>query len=288
MKYSIRKNWLETFVLIKEKPAVIMPFVIVAFFEALALELIYFSTRYPISFVVNPIIRKFFGETFLHYPGNMVMLPRLFYYAQIVIYVFLGVFLTAIAVNIFRNIKESLPVKTNALIKNALKHYFLFFIYGLIVVALLFAIRNAGLYIFPKIVRISMKLIPGIPQQVYYSCLTLALFFINIIMQVFLILTVPIIVIDKSGLLKALIKSIYLAMRNFSNIVGLVFLPFLVYLPLTMLKSFSIELVDKTMPEINLYMTVIGIIITIFLDSFIIICVSKWLLNLKEGNKVAK
>ncbi len=285
-KYDIRKNWLETLDLIKEKPVVIMPFIIVAFLEALALELIYFSTRYPISLIANPITRKFFGEAFLHYPGNMVLLPRLFYYAQVVIYVSVGVFLTAISVNMFKNIKAGLPLKTNALVKNALKNYFSFFIYGLIIVILLFAIRKSGLFIFPKIVRLSMKLIPGIPEQVYYSCLTLSLFFINLIVQTFLILTVPIIVIDKNGLIKALVKSIYLAVRNFLNIFGLLLLPFLIYLPLTLLKSFSIELVDKTFPEINLYITLAGVIITVFLDSFIILCISEWLLDYREGHKI--
>ena len=51
MKYDIRKNWLETLYLMMTKPVVIMPFVVIAFFECVALEFVYFSTRRPIAYI---------------------------------------------------------------------------------------------------------------------------------------------------------------------------------------------------------------------------------------------
>lgn len=247
--YGIRKNWIESFDLIRKNRIVMMPFIITAFLEALTLEIVYFSTRNPIAVVANPIIRKFFGEGYLHYPGHLILISQAFYYLQMAIYAFFGVFLTAISVNIFKNIKEGLPVKAKAMVNNALKHYSSFFIYAVIVIALLFLLRRLDMFVFAKIARLLARYAFQIPQRSYHLCLASVLFLTNVIMQAFIILTVPIIVIHKKSFLKAFARSIYLGARNFLTILGLIILPFLAYLPVMLLKSFSAELADKTFPE---------------------------------------
>ncbi len=264
MSYNIRKNWVSTCGLMLRQPIVMLPFIVVAFLEALALEFIYFSPRKPISFLVNPIVRKFSGELFVHYPGNLIILPKLFYYAQLVIYVFCGVFLTAIAVNIFKNIKMGLPLKTKALVKNALSRYPAFFGYGLIMVTLILIIGRLDKLPFLKLPLLGM---------------ILDLFLINVVMQTFLILVVPIIVTKKKSLLKAVGGSICLGWRNFISIFGLIILPFVVFLPISILKSYSVRLIDKTFPEINLCLAAVGIIVTIFLDCFVFICAAQFLMD---------
>ena len=128
MRYSIKHNWLNSLDLLTKRREILLPFILFAFFEGLALELVYFSSRKPISFALNPIIRKFFGEGYLHYPGNLIILPRLFYIAQVALYLAVGVFLIAVAINVIVNVKSKLPVKLNALIKNASKNYLSFFL----------------------------------------------------------------------------------------------------------------------------------------------------------------
>jgi len=279
-KHNIRNIWVSTLELMMKNPVVMMPFVFIAFFEALSLEFICFSTRSPLSLVANPIIRKFFGETFIHYPGNMVLLPKLFYYKQIAIYVLLGVFLTAISVNIFKNIKEGLPVRANALVKNALRNYFSFLIYGIITVAFIFLLQWGNTFVLGKFFRLlARSLHYTIPQQAFSFCLTSSLFLTNIIMQVFLVLTVPIMVMEKRPLLKALWKSIATGFRKFFTVFGIIFLPFLAYLPMTLLKSFSPNIVDRTFPEINIFIVALGIVVSVFLDCFVIVSVSQWLLG---------
>src|SRR3989338_115586 len=243
MKYNIKKNWIATFDLIVQKPIVILPFITIAFFEGLALELAYFATRRPISLAANPIIRKFFGEAFLHYPGHLLILGRLFYFAQLAIYIFLGVFLTAISINMIKNIRAGLPLKTNALIKNALNRYFSFVIYGLIIAGSIFLLQKADYFAFSKLTRFVAKYLPHIAPIVYNLGFTLTLFFSNIILQIFLLMAIPLIVIEKRTLLKALAGSVALGFRNFFTIFSLLFLPFLVYLPMMVLKSASAQLI---------------------------------------------
>ncbi len=285
MNYSIRKNWISSFDLIKTKPILLLPFVFIAFFESLALELIYFSTRKPISVIANPIIRKFFGENFLHYPGSLLLLPKLFYYAQVTVYIFIGVFLVGISVNILKNIKAKLPLKTGALIKNAVKRYLSFVIFGIVMIFSMTLIKNADTFLFIKLVRFISKYLPQVATEIYFIGLSLFLFLSNVILQVFLVLTVPIMVIQKKSLIRALGGSIYLGFRNFFSIFGLVFLPFLVYLPIMLLKSISPQLADKTFPEISLYIVGAGIIIAVFVDCFITICAAQFLLETTSSPK---
>ena len=282
MGYSIRKNWISSFDLIKTRPILLVPFVFIAFFESFALELIYFSTRKTISFIASPIIRKFFGENFLHYPGNLLMLPRLFYYAQVAVYIFIGVFLVAISVNILKNIKANLPLKTDALIKNASKRYLSFVIFGIVMIFSMILIKRVDTFIFIKLVQFISKYLPQIATELYFTGLSLFLFLSNVILQAFLVLAVPIMVIEKKSLIRALGSSIYLGFRNFFSIFGLVFLPFLVYLPILLLKSMLPQLAAKTFPEISLYIVGAGIIIAVFIDCFITICACQFLLD-KEG-----
>lgn len=266
-----------------KSPVVFLPFIFIAFFEVLAAELIYFSARKPILLFAGPIIRKFFGEAALHYPSNLMILPKLFYYGQIVIYIFLGVFLTAISVNIFNSVKSDAPLKAKALLKNAAKNYFYFVIYGIIIVALITLLRRIDVLAFTKAMHLFMKIVPRISSQVSYFGLMMFLFLTNVILQTFMILVVPLMVIEKKALLKAVFESLYIGFRNFFTVFKIIFLPFIAYLPITLLKGMSTPLADKTFPEMNFIVVLISSVASIFVDSFIILCVSQFLLDKAKG-----
>ena len=285
MAYNIRKNWVSSLELIRTNPIVMLPFIIGAFFEGLALELIYFSTRKPLSFIAAPIIRKFFGEGYNHYPGHLLLLPRLFYYAQVVIYVSVGIFLMAVAVNIIKNIRMKLPVRRDALIKNALKRYLAFLVFGVIMVILMVLLKKADTFIYLKAMRLVSQYVPQVVNKLFIIGLSLLLFFTNIILQTFFILAIPILIIQKKPLVKALSKSLYLGLRNFFSIFALILVPFLINLPIALIKGGAGVLVDKTFPEINLCIAGAWIIVAIFIECFITVCASQFLMD-KEGSAV--
>lgn len=281
MKIDIRKIWFGSYELMTKHPVIILPFVFIAFLEGIALEISLFCTRTPISFAVNPIIKKFFGEEFLHYPANLILLPRIFYFLQIAIYISAGVFLTAITVNILKNIREKLPIKTNALIKNALGRYFSFFMYGIMMMALIMFIQKGETFIFGKFVRLAIKYIPSLSQAFYGGLFLICLFLSNIILQTFFVLTVPIIVLEKKPFLKALFASIRFGVRNFFRVFMLIFLPFLAYLPVIVLKNDPARLIDKLFPEVTALVVAAGIAVSLFADCFIIICASQFLTEIE-------
>ncbi len=277
MKYSIRKNWLSSFDFIKSNPVVLLPFIFIAFFEALASELIYFSTAKPISIVTGPIVKKYIGEDFMHYPGSLMFLPNAFYYAQVLIYIFIGVFMAAVSVNIFKNKKAGLPVRVDALAKNALKSYLSYFIYGIIAIILMILIKRVDTFTLSKVTQALFKNSQAAAGKFYFIGMSLASFLTNVLLHAFIVLAIPIMVMQKKPVFKALGASIYMGFRNFFSVFSLIFIPFMAYLPVMLLKSMSTILANKTFPELTLYIVTASIIISVFVDCFVIVCASQFL-----------
>ena len=277
--------WRKSLELIMGNSRIVVPFVMVAFFEALALVLIYFSPRKPLSYIFNPVIRKFQGELFVHYPGNFLVLPKFFSYAQIAIYVLVGILLSAVTINMVKNIRAGLPVRTKAMIKNALGRYFAFVAYGVLITALMLFVRESGTVAFVKFAKLMARFLPEPVVKVFPVILPIFIFAANIIMYTFLILTVPVLVIKKSPLLKALAESVRLGLRNFFTIFRMILVPFLFSLPVVLLSSFSVTVARKSCPEAIALIILLRIIVSVSVECFIIICASQFLLD-KEKDAI--
>jgi hypothetical protein len=74
-----------------------VPFAVFAAMEIIMLALLYLSPREPLVSVLGPPIRVFFGERFLHYPDNFLLLPRLGSFARSLLYVVAGSLLNGMA-----------------------------------------------------------------------------------------------------------------------------------------------------------------------------------------------
>lgn len=283
MNYSIRKNWISTFEVLTKNPVIFTPFIFIAFLECFALEIAYFSARFPLSNVFAPIIRKFFGEPFLHYPGNLVLLPRLFYYGQIAIYIVVGAFLAASAVQIFVNIRTGHPVILKAIMKSTAKRYMSFVGYALIYIILMFILERGEGFALLKSARLISRHLFKISPQLYSMATAKFMFLTFAIVQTFLMLTIPIIITEKKALIKAIIGSIAVAARNFLKVFCLVLVPLLFYLPVIFMKTFLVAIMDKTIPEASVYITLLGIVTSVFVDCFVIISVTQFLLDTKKA-----
>ena len=278
MKYSIKQNWIDSLSLITKNPILLLPFIIIAFLEGLGLELAYFAPAKPIALVAAPIIRKFFGEAFLHYPGGVILLPQLLYYVQIFIYAFFGVFLSAITINLTKNIKEGLPLKPKALLKNALARYPAFLVYGIIIAILVFLLRKVNAAMVYKVAGLASYHYPNAIRKVAPFGAVISLFLANLILSTFTISALPIIVIKKVSLIKAFAGSVYLGLRKFFRIFILIFVPYTLFLPVVLLKSFPGALTVKAFPETIPILSAFGIFISIFVECFVIVSISQFLL----------
>ena len=96
-------------------------------------------------------------------------------------------------------------------------------------------------------------------------------------------LTIPIIITEKKALIKAIIGSMAVAARNFIRVFCLVLVPLLFYLPVIVMKTFLVAIMDKTIPEVSIYITLLGIVTSVFVDCFVIISVTQFLLDTKKA-----
>lgn len=268
-----------------KKPVVILPFIFIAFFETLALEAIFFAGRFPLSKIAGPVIRKFYGEQFLHYPGTLVLLPKLFNTVQTVIYIALSAALIAASVNIYKNISGGLPLKADAIIRNTARRYFEYLAYGAIVTFVLFLVSRAEMFAFAKAISLVGRFLPEYIRGILPFVLMAIIFLSNVLVYTFTISAIPLMVLEKKSLIGSLTASALIGARNFFRIFGLLLVPFSLYLPFTVLKSYSVRIVDRWGPEANLYVALASVIVTIFVDCFIILCVCRWL-EMKDKTSV--
>lgn len=73
-------------------------FLAVAFLDLAALIVLYLIPSPPVSYIFAPIVRTFWGERFLHYPDNFLLLPKLMTHAHFVISLCFGVLITGIVI----------------------------------------------------------------------------------------------------------------------------------------------------------------------------------------------
>jgi hypothetical protein len=288
MKIHPGKIWLSTFNTIIERPIVLAPFIIIAFFECLFLEIACFCTRKPLVLVFGPVLRKFFGEQSLHYPANILLAPNLFYYFQIMIYIFVSVLSIAISVNIFHNVKENLPIKANAVVRNAFRRYGAYLAYGIIFMILVAVLKPFDEFVFSRAFRLVHRIIPGSTIQLNRVGFTIILFLTNFFVQAVFIASVPFMVLEKKPLFKAILSSMVLFFRNFFTMLVLVGLPLLVYMPVVVLKSFAVGLTNASFPGIVVVITILGIIGAIFIDCFAILCASQVVIDALKNKNTGK
>jgi len=110
----------DTFV---NNPIILIPFITIAFVQLLVLEVLYFSPRFPLSSFFNPIIWTKWGMQFIHYPNNILILPKLFQNMQVVVYIFVSSFFIAVAIGIISAINSGKKINFSSACKDTLGQY---------------------------------------------------------------------------------------------------------------------------------------------------------------------
>lgn len=94
---SVWSVWRATGFLFRRSPAVLVPFLILAVLESVFLAVLAAAPRPPVSWILGPPIRVFFGEGYLHYPEYLFLLPQLFHYARLALGILIGPWLAGTA-----------------------------------------------------------------------------------------------------------------------------------------------------------------------------------------------
>ncbi len=260
------------------------PLVVLAFIQLLCLELLYFSPRFPLAAFFGPIIRNIWGEKYLHYPLNLVLLPKLFYYAQLVIYLFVGSFLLAVLsrlvvtynnegkVDVRKALRSCWPLYVHVLLATFLTFgifHLLSMAYGMIIQRA-FEIRStAGIFFWIK-----QLVIQGAPYVQFIASILVTTLFVYV---------VPIIMVHQKKIASALIENFKVLGSSMWLSLVIVLIPSLFYIPILILRNHVGFLASLSGPEIQILVIVLSAIITIAVNAFIMAAATIFYLYKKES-----
>ena len=266
-------------------PAIIVPFIVIAFIQLLILEIVYFIPRYPLNMFFEPIITKLWGEQFMHYPYNIAIMPKLFQYTQAPMYIFVSSFLIGVAANIIMRVNNEDKDDFGTVFKDTLKHYVHIFcgaviafvcvlifseIYELLIKkALTMDPMRGNKYKLKKIVR--MLILDGAP---YFNLLA------SVFITTFFAYVIPVIVVAKKKIFSAIVENFKLFFGAPWFTFMVVFIPSLIYVPILMLRGGTD--ITFTTPELSIVLLVISIFAMVAIDAIICTTLTTYYLIKKE------
>ena len=258
---SLKRIYDKTNQAIKSNPVLFVPFAIFAAFEFATLIIVYLAPRMPLKLLLGPPIKALWGERFLHYPINFVLIPKLVSLARIGLTVIIGSLLTGAATLLLYSIYKKSKIDLKNAFKIALKKYV-----SLFAIVLLFTML---FYILDKITsKILVKyFISGHSRLLFLGpkiwlgpILTSLNFILAVIVQAAFIYAIPILLIEEETLTKSVLKSCVLFKKFFLKTVTLVGLPMLLYIPIIILQSDPAFLIARLFPESVVLVSLLSLI----------------------------
>jgi len=262
-------------------PSILFPFCISACIQFFIIEILYFAPRYPLNSVFGPIISRVWGEQFLHYPFNFLLLPKLFQMIQIPFYILFGSFFIAMAVAIIVRINDGKVPHLKLVIKDTFRSYVhivvaaiisyvlvsLFFKpFGLIFMRATLIRSQSGLFYWLK--RI---VIDGAP---YFNLL------LSVLAATVLVYVIPVIMIEKKKIFTAIWINFKTLWQSFWSSFFIVLFPSLLFIPVILFRMIVSKGIGS--PELGLIMIISGVVAMAFIDSIVYTSITIIYLSGKE------
>lgn len=272
-----------SFTSLKKHPQTLQPLVLISFLNLLALEILYFAPRYPLSIVFDPFIRRIWGEKFLHYPMDLVLLPKTFYYAQILIGLFISNVLFATIAYMLAAYNNEERVNFSQALRKCLGSYI--HIVTTSVIALGLFIGASWLYGFVIASADKIQAAEGfmffVKNAVILGAPYAQLVF-DIFISILLMYVIPIIVIEKKKVFQAAAANCKVLLGSFWMSAVLVVIPTLFYFPILIMRNNIGFLADITMPGIQVIVIAIGILASTAINGIILAAATTYYLFWKE------
>lgn len=280
-RLPVAKIFNSTFEGFKKNPSLFLPFLIFSLVELISLFILFLAPRMPLKIFFGPIIKTFWGESFLHYPANFFLLPKLASFARMGLAILIGSLLTGMAVGMVSDFHANKRINLKNSFRLAFKNYVSLFI--------IVFIFTASFYFLTKILTILLiKYFTGHSRLLFLKAdiwlgpiFTVLSFILAIFIQAIFVYAIPLLIIGKEKTFAAIIKSFVLFKKLFLPTVILITLPMLLFIPLTVISYNNTILMDKFFPEITLWVLALTTLVTsLAIDS--VITVSTTLLYLEK------
>ncbi len=267
-----------------EHQQIFYPFIIIVFINLLALEILYFAPRYPLSIFFYPLIGRIWGEEYLHYPMDLALLPKLFYYAQMVIFLFLGGFLTALTADMVAAINNEKQVNFKVSLKKSLPGYIYIVLYSLLSLLLFQVFNNAYGILMRRAFKIQSTagIYFWIKKSVFYAAPYAQLIY-GIFVAALLIYIPVLIILEKKKFLGAFISNFKALFGSFWLTFTLILIPTLFYIPFLLMRDNIGVLAEMFSPKIQILVIVLSIFVTTGINIFIVASATTYYLYKKEN-----
>ncbi|MFA5156282.1 MAG: hypothetical protein WC532_02670 [Candidatus Omnitrophota bacterium] len=248
---------------LRKNSAIFIPFFIFFIFDFISLAVLYLAPRMPLKLLFGPPIRTFWGEEFLHYPMNFLLLSQLSSLSRMVIGVVFGSLLTGMAVAMISDVYNKKQIHLKDSFKASLKRYFDLFAIVLIFTLLFYFLQKFAVWGLVKYFVSGRQRLFFVGAKLWLGPGLLCLnFILAAFIQAAFVYAIPFIIIGKNKLFKSMIKSFGLFGKFFIRTLILVSLPMFVYIPISILQSKSSILITKFFPESVLLLLILGSLIS--------------------------
>lgn len=249
---------------------IMFPYVVICFIQLLSLELINLIHRAPFKTFFAPIVRKLYGEIYLHYPLNFTLLPQLFQYVQIVFYVFVSTFLIGVAIRAVVELESGREdcLKFGSLVKKVLSSYVSLALTGLLVLAVVLLSFKVFDKVYARAVLISAT--GGIKFAIKAVIIYGKPFFyllLNAISTALFAYVIPVIIVDKKKIFSAIGMNFQLIFKAPWFTFCVVAIPYLFLVPVLLLKY--INFLGNEYPEIKFWLLVVDVFVMVAIDAIV-------------------
>lgn len=227
----------------------------------------------PISMLVVPVVKKFFGELALHYPTYFLVLPTLFSWVNLILGGIIGILIVGVTTTLFARSyrQKTLDVKTS--LKWTWSKYLILFS--------VWAVESAcSVFILLKL-PLFLRNLSLFENRGFLSIQFVTTIF-AIIVGAFFAYTTALIVLDNEGVLSALKRSFLLFIKYPLISILLVAIPNFIKLPLDLLSGKADLIISKFNPEMVVIILGLSIIVAIFANFFLVGTVTRYFLYLHE------
>jgi hypothetical protein len=274
---ALQKVYNTTAKSLKENLALFIPFIVFALVESLVLIIIYLAPRAPLRSILGPVIRTFWGEKFLHYPTNFLLLPKLSSLARMGLSVVIGSLLTGMAVAMIFDIYHKKHPRLSAALKAALKKYISLFTIVLITTfSYYFLVKAIAWGLLRYFIAGHNRLLFLRPRLWMGPILSVIVFILAVLIQSAFTYAIPILIIEKEKLVESIIKSFGLYKKFFLRTLLLVGLPMLTYIPILVLIHNAAFLINTVFPEYVLLVLFIGLIMSALVIDVLVTVSTAW------------
>ncbi len=258
-----------TWALWRRRPgAVLWPFFWVAAAEAAALVFLHLAPRPPVLRLLGPIIRRYWGEAYLHYPLDLVLLPTLFQKAQVAVGLLLGPLMAGAAVWMISRLAADGGAAPRVAegVRVALRRFFAVFA----VAALVFLLMKWSLAGANALFREALSLGPSLPRWASWALHLGINLAAGTLAETLFVFSIPAIVVEDASVWRSLGRSLRAVRDSFAAAFSLVALPVAAFLALALARIRLPALMERTVPEASLWFLAGTIVVSFLVNAFLV------------------